>query len=236
MIRSTLSAPIFSAALFDLDGVLIDTHEGIEALWQRLARARGVRLSADDIDRHIFGCSPEHTVLALFSALDEVGRDQLLRQVRAAEPDLASRALPGATELVAALSAARVRLALVTGASAARTARVLDELRLASCFQARVVWGDAARGKPAPDVYELAAARLGVQPSDCVVFEDAHSGVVAAVAAGAACVGVEANRPELLLAAGASWVVPGLDCVVSAGADAVEMRLPGSTLSFRPPG
>jgi beta-phosphoglucomutase-like phosphatase (HAD superfamily) len=72
-----------------------------------------------------------------------------------------------------------------------------------------VVGGESvARGKPAPDLFLEAAARIGAEPARCVVFEDALAGVAAAQAAGMRCAGVATVlAPEELLAAGASWAL-----------------------------
>ncbi len=195
----------FDGVLFDLDGVLIDSTEGIVALWHGLTAAHGRRLHAADIDRHVLGCSPEHTVATLFAGLPPHVHRDVLAAVREAEPDLAFVEIAGAGRLVRELHAAGIRLGLVTGASGARAERVLTTLGLHTRFEARVTWGEAERGKPAPDCYELAVRRLGLRPEACLVFEDAPGGVSAAVAAGTACVGV---GPA---ATGAKWRVAGLN-------------------------
>ncbi|MDI1464095.1 HAD family phosphatase [Catellatospora sp. KI3] len=206
-----MSAPLFDSALFDLDGVLIDTQDAIVALWRDLAAGHGFELSGHDVDSHVLGCSPEHTVRAVFGGLDDGGRERVLAAVRAAEPELAFKPVAGAAELVTALRAAGVRLGLVTGASAYRAGRVLAELGVRDAFGAWVTWGEVEHGKPAPDCYELGARRLGCVPARCLVFEDAPSGVTAAVSAGAVCVGVGAD--PRLAASGAVWTVPDLAAV-----------------------
>ncbi|MBV1853527.1 HAD family hydrolase [Catellatospora tritici] len=206
-----MSAPLFDSALFDLDGVLIDTQDAIVALWRDLAAGHGLELSERDVDSHVLGCSPEHTVRTVFGGLDPDGRDRVLAAVRAAEPDLAFKPVAGAAELVTGLHAAGVWLGLVTGASAYRAGRVLAELGVRAAFAALVTWGEVEHGKPAPDCYQLGARRLGCEPARCLVFEDAPSGVTAAVRAGAVCVGVGAD--PRLAASGATWTVPDLAAV-----------------------
>lgn len=175
-----------SAVVFDMDGVLIDTDEPIAALWTRVI---GRALDPAELDRFVFGRSPEHTVAGLLPDLPAARRGELLAEIDAAEPELGFGPVPGARRVVAQLHAARVPLALVTSGSAVRVERVLDGLDLAEAFAVRVTAGDAP-GKPAPDCYLLAAQRLGVPAGHCVVFEDSVSGVRSAVAAGARCVGV----------------------------------------------
>lgn len=180
----------FSGALFDMDGVLVDTGGAITALWQRLAADHDLTLGAEDMRRNVFGCAPEHTVETVFAALTDADRRRVLAKVVAAEPDLDFDELPGAGALVGELDRAGVLLGLVTGASARRVGRVLDAMGLSCAFSGIVAWGDVPRGKPAPDCYLAGACRIGLPPEDCVVFEDAASGVRAATDAGATCVGI----------------------------------------------
>lgn len=227
---------LFEGALFDLDGVLIDTQDAIVALWREVSTRQGQQLRDSDVERHVLGCSPEHTVEALFPGLDRADREGVLASVRAAEPDLAFQEVAGAGALVAQLHAAGVRLGLVTGASAARAERVLDALGLRAAFTVLVTWGEVDHGKPAPDCYRLGAGRLGFEPARCLVFEDAPSGVTAAVRAGAVCVGV--GDESRLAAGGATWTVPDLTAVrCHPGERGVVLELSGvpvATLAVAP--
>lgn len=181
---------MFGGALFDMDGVLIDTRRSIVALWQEIADDYDVRLTMEDIHRDILGCAAEHTIDAVFGALPSSDRQHILARIRIAELELAFDKVPGARTLVGELDRAGVRLGLVTGGSPERVRRVLDRLGLGSAFGGLVAWGDVARGKPAPDCYLLGADRIGVSAPDCLVFEDTASGIAAALAAGATCVGI----------------------------------------------
>jgi HAD superfamily hydrolase (TIGR01509 family) len=199
-----------SAVLFDLDGVLVDTDSAILALWRDICAGHGILASDADLTPMVLGCSPEHTVGILLRDLPATARAEVLVYVRDAEPNLRCPPGPGAAELARRLAAAGVPLAVVTSASARRTTRVLSELDIARCITTTVVWGDAPRGKPYPDGYLLAAARLGLPADRCVVFEDSVSGLRAALAAGATCVGVGARHREDLLGNGATAVVATL--------------------------
>lgn len=198
-----------SAVLFDMDGILVDTSEAVAELWTGLAVESGVVLGSAELAAHVYGCAPEHTVETVFASLGPQDRADVLERVREAEPDLGCVPIPHAPALVRELAASGVPLALVTGGSRARADRSLRELDLTGCFAATVTWGEAARGKPAPDCYLLAARRLGVDPTACLVFEDTAGGVRAAVAAGATCVGVNPLERAALLAHGASQSVHG---------------------------
>jgi HAD superfamily hydrolase (TIGR01509 family) len=185
-----------AAVLFDLDGVLISTDAAVADLWRRVAALVGRELSDAEIARDAIGCTPEHTIGRLFGEHSEAHREMLLTAVRAAEPGLTFRPKPGAVELVRRLAEADIPVGLVTGASANRVAAVLDALHLQGCFRTTVTWDDVSRGKPDPQPYRLAAERLSVGPAECVVIEDSLNGVRSAVAAGAACIGVDALGAE----------------------------------------
>lgn len=208
-----------SAVVFDMDGVLIDTDEPIAALWTGVI---GRRLERAELDRYVFGRSPVHTVTGLLPDLPVERQAAVLAEIDAAEPDLDFRPVPGARELVAALRAGGIALALVTSGSAVRVERVLHGLDIAEAFAVRVTAGDAP-SKPAPDCYLLAAERLGVPPGRCVVFEDSVSGVRSALAAGARCVGVAGRGGAAeLIGLGAEHVIPDLAAV----------RIHGTTLEL----
>jgi beta-phosphoglucomutase len=96
---------------------------------------------------------------------------------------------------------------------------ILDLTGTRAYFDALVAMEDTTRGKPDPQVFQLAAAKLGVGPARCVVFEDAVAGVQAAKAAGMKCVAVRfvGHHPaDKLAAAGADWVVESLAEITAA--------------------
>ena len=97
--------------------------------------------------------------------------------------------IPGALEAVARL-AAGVRLGLASSSNRELIDAVLAAGGISGLFAASVSSEEVARGKPAPDVYVEAAARLGVDPSACVAVEDSHNGIRSAKAAGMACIAI----------------------------------------------
>lgn len=183
------------AVIFDMDGVLLDTEQIYTDVTQRIVGRFGKvfdwRVKANMIGRPAIE-SARYLVAELglpmtaedFLREREVGLEALMP---------AAEAHAGARELVAALAARGIPHAVATSSSshlfALKTRRHTDWF---ASFGA-VVRGDdprCRRGKPAPDIFLLAAADLGVAPPDCVVVEDAPSGVAAARAAGMAVVAV----------------------------------------------
>ncbi len=202
-----------SAVLFDLDGVLISTERGVISLWQSVLSTHGIVATVDELHRHAIGCAPEHTIEHFLSGTDEATRAAALAAVRSAERSLDFDIVPGAPQLLAALSKAGIPTGCVTGASEPRLARALRALGAATSVTTSVVWGDVPHGKPAPDCYLLGAARLHLPPAACLVIEDSTAGVTAAVAAGCPCLGLMGNGngdAEALAGAGSTVVIESL--------------------------
>ena len=205
----------FGAALFDLDGLLIDS----EPLWARaeaaVVEARGGRLTREDrlatIGRSI-GASLEIYAERLGLAPGSVPamRVELVERMLGL---LATegRAQPGAVELVGAL-AGRLPLAVASNSDRPLVDVALARIGLTGRFATIVTATEVADPKPAPDVYLEACRRLGVDPAVAIGFEDSPSGVAALRAAGVTAVGVRAAGP--LPPDAADVVVDGLDTVV----------------------
>ncbi|SEN07778.1 sugar-phosphatase [Stigmatella aurantiaca] len=226
-----MPSEILAAVMFDMDGVLIDTHQAVAALWEEIARGHGKTLTEEDIRRYVLGRSPEHTVSALFAELEGGSREHLLNQVRQAEPRLDFRGMAGTQRLAERLAAAGVPLALVTSGSKTRVQRVLAALGLASSFRVCVTWEDIQNGKPAPDCYLLGAKRLGVPANRCLVVEDAPSGIAAGAAAGAVCLGLTPGDGADLRERGARYVVQDLaDVECRAKPGGLELVFQGNVL------
>lgn len=212
--RARLMEHPLEAILFDMDGVITDTHQSVTQFWLTFAAEKGVTLTADDFERYIYGRPDELTLQALFPMVGEAEKAALASRMQEYEIHLTYEPIPGAVELLRTLQAHGVRTALVTSGEHWKVDAVLGQLGITDAFTTCVTAADIPRGKPDPACYRLAAGRLGVQPERCVVFEDALSGAQAALAAGTVCVGVQqANRAAGLLALGVRCVVPDLRAV-----------------------
>ena len=208
-----MTAPRRRAAVFDMDGVLVDNKSFHREAWRRLAREEGFDLSDPEFWRHAIGRPVEEAVPRIVGRpVPAAEASRLARRKTDLYLELADgQATPvsGVVEFVRALERTGVPRALATSAVADSAARILAGLGLAAAFPVQVTAGQVRRGKPDPEVYLTAAARLGVPPEACVVFEDAVVGVEAARRAGMAVVGLTtAHGDTELRAAGASWTAP----------------------------
>jgi len=199
--------------VWDLDGVLVDSGVAHEAAWRALAAELG-RPWSDDLHLRTFGLRNPDIIRIAWAVTGPAAqvagwgdrKEGLFReQARGLRP------LPGAAELVHGLHAAGWRQAIGSSAPRANITLLLDVLGVAGLFEAVVSGDDIRQGKPDPEVFSTALARLRVPPARGVVIEDAVAGVQAGVAAGAFTIGVTNTRPRAdLLAAGAHLVVDDL--------------------------
>src|SRR5712672_3052169 len=190
------------ALLFDMDGVLVDSTDAVARVWRKWAIERG--FDPEKVVRAAHGRPSIDTVRHFLPNADSHAEN--LEVERQEIEDLEGVvAIPGALALVSSLPAGR--WTVVTSAT-----RPLAEVRLKAAgfpiLPTLITAADILRGKPDPEPYEKAAARLGYSPSECVVVEDAPAGIRAGKAAGARVIGfpTTSNRLELEKA-GVNWVV-----------------------------
>ena len=204
------------AVVFDMDGVLVDSGAHHRDAWRATFRDLGLT-PPSEFWRITIGRPADEAVAALFDGVDgaqarrlaEVKRDHYTRLARRGTMPVA-----GVTAFVDALARDGVPRAVATSATRRELERVLRVLGLRSRFEVLVTADDVRWGKPHPEVYLKAAAGLGVDPSGCIVFEDAIVGVQAARAAGMRVIGVtSAHTSEELIRAGAELAVPDFEDV-----------------------
>lgn len=203
------------AFVFDMDGVLIDSHPAHLAAWQEFLKSTGIAVSGAELAFVLEGRTRSEIMRKFFGdvseqELQEYGRrkDEIFRSM---ENEITPVA--GAIALLNELSNRGLKLAVATSASEIRTFATIERLGLGGCFDAVVTAADVAVGKPDPAVYELACERLGIAAQRGLAFDDALAGVQAARAAGLRCIGIASNGiGERLLAAGAEAVVPDFAC------------------------
>jgi HAD superfamily hydrolase (TIGR01509 family) len=181
-----------AAVVFDMDGVLVETEEVWDAVREQLVTERGGRWVPEAQAVMMGMSSPEWSRYLAEELSVPMTPEAINREVVERISARYAAALPlhdGAVEVVQAL-AERWPLGLASSSNRPVIDLVLELAGLAGCFRATVSSEEVARGKPAPDVYLEAAARLGVAPAACVAVEDSANGLRSAAAAGMRVVAV----------------------------------------------
>jgi sugar-phosphatase len=189
--------------LFDMDGVLVDSTAAVARVWSLWARKHG--LDPETVVKIAHGRPSISTIRELLPKSDREAEDREVERLEIEDVE-GIVALPGAAELLRAIPPNKY--AIVTSAT-----RALAEVRLRAAGLAvpanLVTARDVPRGKPNPDPYLMGAKILGVAPAECVVIEDAPSGVRAGKAAGARVVALRTTASDSELHEA------GADCIVN---------------------
>jgi beta-phosphoglucomutase len=222
------------AAIFDLDGTLVDSYDAHFEAWRLISARHGVAVTVDDYYSH-FGRRNEDLLRECWL---RAGRGQLTPDEIAAldhEKEAAYREIvairfpimDGARELVASLRADGFRTAVGSSGPPANVALAIEGLGLgglalgAAGFDAVVTGRDVKRSKPDPECFLLAAERLSIPPSRCVVFEDAPAGITAAKAAGMRCIAITSKGHTVERQREADLVFPTVNAVTVAAVRAL---------------
>jgi beta-phosphoglucomutase len=207
------------AAIWDMDGTLVDTAEIHFQAWAKLMGGLGQPFTRTDFAA-TFGWRNPEIIHRLFgnrytdSEIADLGdrKEELYRAAAGQGVTL----LPGVRPLLEGLRAAGFKQAIGSSAPRANLDLILRLTQTERFFDAVVSMEDTPRGKPDPQVFLVAAAKVGTQPDHCVVFEDAVAGVQAAKTGGMMCIAVSfvGHHPETALRrAGADLVVKTLESV-----------------------
>ena len=197
-----------SALLFDMDGVLVDSTPAVARVWAAWALERG--FDPEAVIQKAHGRPSIATIRELLPQADHIAEDREVER-REIEDIAGVVALPGALELLRTLP--QEQWTIVTSAT-----RPLAEVRLRAAGlpvpRLLVTANDVKRGKPAPEPYLKGAEVLGIAAAECVVVEDAVTGVRAGKAAGARVLAVRTLSTDTeLLNARADWIVDDLSKV-----------------------
>lgn len=200
------------AAIFDLDGVIVDTAKYHYLAWKRLANELGFDFTESDNER-LKGVSRVRSLEILLEIGSVELDDQTKLELAAQKNDWyveyvrhmdATEILPGAADYLKSIRAKGVRTAI--GSASKNAPLILDRLEITRLFDVIVDGNKVSKAKPDPEVFLRAANELDISRVNCVVFEDAEAGVEAARRAGMGIVGI--GKPSALKEADA--VIGGL--------------------------
>jgi len=199
------------ACLFDLDGVVVDTAKYHFIAWRALAEELGFEFTLEDNER-LKGVSRMQSleILLEIGGLqfgDEEKQDMAARKnalyVSYIEKMTPDEILPGVERFLQELRENKIKIAL--GSASKNAPMILDRIGLTALFDSIIDGNSITEAKPNPEVFLKGAESLGVEPEDCVVFEDAIAGIEAALNAKMHCIGI--GQPETLSLA--NLVIPG---------------------------
>lgn len=187
------------AAIFDMDGVVVDNHHFHFKAWMAFAEKYNFKLNSEiyrdtfngktnaDLFKMIFGEISSERMKTLADEKEGMYQELYLEHMRAHT---------GLIEFLEYLRSQKIKIALGTSAPTGNVDFTLDRLNLRHFFEVIVDGSQVERGKPDPQVYQLCAMKLGLDPKHCVVFEDSLAGLESGERAGCRIVGVAtSHRP-----------------------------------------
>ena len=216
MSRNHLLPP---AIVFDMDGVLIDSNPFHVRKWMDLLQAHGIPFDPQELPKIVLGPSNDATFRRFLG--EDLTRPQLDALGEELEEDFRreigphARAFPGVRRFIEDCHAAGIAMAVASAAIAKNVNFIVDALGLREYFRALLTANEIIHPKPDPEIYLKAAARLRVNPSACVVFEDSFVGVEAAKRAGMKCIAIAStfSTEDLQRETDADLIVPSFETV-----------------------
>lgn len=207
-----------AAAIFDMDGVLVDSNAAHFKAWQEFGKRYGIEMNEEIFYKYLNGRRNDEFLEERYP-----GRWTKEERLRISEEKEAfyrehfakeAPPVPGVVAFIKELARRGIPIALATSGPKENAELITETLGIRSYFSAMVTGLDVASAKPDPAIFLEAARRLGVDPAQCVVFEDSPAGVEAARKAGARCIAIATTSPpELLLSRGAHQVLKDFEGV-----------------------
>jgi beta-phosphoglucomutase len=197
--------------VFDMDGVIIDSHPAHRQAWQQFLCMFGKQVSETDLDFILEGRKRRDILRHFLGDISEAELQHYGKKKDELFQKLCEEVLPisGVIEFLQELNELGIPAAVATSASQRRTCMTLERLNVARYFRFVVTGDDVAEGKPNPAIYQLAVQRLNLPAEDLLAIEDAPRGVEAALSARMRCVGIASGtKAHALHQAGAEHVIP----------------------------
>lgn len=187
------------AVIWDMDGVIVDTVTYHSHAWQHILQQRGVSITEEEY-KGFFGQRNDTIIRSKIGddisdeEMDKIAIEKEEYYHKLIEGKL--QPLPGAVELIKALSAHGFSMAIASSAPKTTIELLLKDLDVWQYFAVDVAGREVAEGKPSPQIYLLAAEKLGADPQDCIVIEDALAGITGAKKANMKCLAVATTHPH----------------------------------------
>ena len=205
-----------NAIIFDMDGLMVDTEPLSRGAWEAVLAQFGAVLTDEVYGRMIGRRTAEAGQILLAAAPIPLSVDELIRQKTAVFDQILAQGvpiMPGLMKLHAEIARRGLPWGVATSSPRHHALRILTQLGLLESCGAVAGGDEVALGKPAPNIYLLAAERLGVSPENCLALEDSSPGCQSAAAAGMTVVAVPNGGAETAVLPCADHIFPNLNDV-----------------------
>ena len=198
MVRE-MSGSKVEAVIWDMDGVIADTAPYHLTAWREVFQERGVKFTEEDF-RHSFGLRNDTIIRNILgeetsqNEIELISCDKEANFRRKIGQNL--RLLPGVINLITSLKEHGVKVALASSAPMENIQLLTRGLGIDNYFQTIISGKDVAEGKPSPQAFLLAARKMGVEPPNCIVIEDAIAGITAAKRVEMRCLAITSTHPR----------------------------------------
>ncbi len=195
---------LIKAAIFDLDGTIIDSNPLDFAAWQKVLAEHQAQLSWEEY-LQIVGATSAEIVQQYLNLNDEKKTEEIVHKreeyFRQIAGEKGIHLLPGAEKLLQDIRAIPLKMVLATGSNREKLDFVFSKVHIRQYFDDLITADDVTKGKPDPEVFLQAARKINLPPAECMVFEDAKKGVEAAKAGGMTCIAINTNGHSHYLSA-----------------------------------
>jgi sugar-phosphatase len=202
---------MLKAVIFDMDGVLVDSHPTHTRAWRKFLLNHGQEMVESHIELLRSGRKKDELLQCFLGNLtsDQIRAYGQEKDMFFQKEMANTAAIAGVRDLLRELGQVAMPMAVASCGGQARVHQTLELLRINQYFRVVMTGDDVTRGKPDAEIYYKTAAQLGARPADSLVFEDSVSGILAATATGMKSVGItDLQHAQSLLQAGAVETLP----------------------------
>lgn len=217
------------AFIFDMDGTLVDNMYFHTEAWGKMLAENGIEMNAHDFLVKTAGKTNREILPTVFGTISDERIEELGRRKETLYQELfllERKTVEGVIEFLEESKNLGIKLAVSTAAPIVNVEFILDGLDLRKFFAAVVTAADVQTGKPNPEIFLKSAEKLGVEPENCIVFEDALNGFEAAHRAGMKSIGITTVNSEEEILKCASVVEAHADFVNLKPQDLIERYVP----------